>query len=325
MVENLMNVQQSICPKRSSKLLTAMIALVVLALILPGCSTVKRTSHGVTRGVVMKFKTEDRGLKRFIALMPIENFTQLTSTDETQQFRQQLVTRLGERCRDLVLLHPEEAQFPQGINPPPSLSSGAIDNLGLAANARKEGVFGIAFIRITGVFTDERFAGILWWRDPQTVLQVQLVADLYGAQPGAKLLSESYTQELDIDPDIARLMYTQQEQAAPVILDALARIAAELEEDICDGIMKRPWQGFVTRIDQDRIHISSGSNAGLEVGDRFEVFPQGKVITGLGGERFWLPGPKAGRIELVTVEPQSSEAITFPDTQIPLNSTIQTP
>jgi hypothetical protein len=324
MVENVMNRLPSFYAKRIPLTLSLVVVLFALVMSLYGCSAVKRRTLGATRSVAMKFKTEDRGLKRTIALMPIESTAQFASADETQQFKQQLVTRLSEQCKALVLLQPDDGDFPARILSPPRLDSGALDNLALAAIAREAGIYGVAFIRITGVFTDERFAGLLWWRKPKTVLQVQLVADLYGAQTGAKLLSESYTQEIEIDPDVAQVVDTQRQLVLATVTEALMQIAIALEADLCDGIMMRPWQGFVTRIDSNRVYISSGSNAGLKVGDKFEVFPQGTIITGLGEERFWLPGPKVAEIKLVTVEPQHAEAIVPSESQIPLNSTIQT-
>ena len=80
-------------------------------------------------------------------------------------------------------------------------------------------------------------------------------------------------------------------------------------EKICDAIVFQPWKGFITSVDDDKIHLNFGGKIGLKIGDLFDVFDSNEIFEGLEGRRFFMPGTKTGEIKITEVHPDTAEAI----------------
>ena len=70
------------------------------------------------------------------------------------------------------------------------------------------------------------------------------------------------------------------------------------------------WKGYVSEVSGDKITISSGSNMGVARDKVFEVFGNSMVV-GMQGQRFFVPGPKAGEIMITGVSGDSAEAVAI--------------
>ena len=116
----------------------------------------------------------------------------------------------------------------------------------------------------------------------------------------------------------------QSEQISlPQINETLNTLLTDIGDSICDAIRDQPWDGFITEIDGDRYLIPSGTNVGLEAGDILEVFDSSRIMEGIGGQHFFVPGLKIGEIEIVTITEDRMEAKLVLGEDIKKGSTVR--
>ncbi len=87
--------------------------------------------------------------------------------------------------------------------------------------------------------------------------------------------------------------------------------------------MKRQsWKGYVSSVSGDKISISSGRNTGIVPGNVFEVYGN-NLLEGKDGQKFYIPGPKAGVIKITAVNKESSEAVIVTGDSVKIGYTIR--
>jgi len=98
---------------------------------------------------------------------------------------------------------------------------------------------------------------------------------------------------------------------------------ADIGSEICYTVKDQPWTGFITKVEEDRYTISSGSEIGLKQGDILEVFDSSRIIEGIGGQRFFTPGLQIGEIEIVEISQDQSKASLVSGKNILKGSTVR--
>jgi hypothetical protein len=96
-----------------------------------------------------------------------------------------------------------------------------------------------------------------------------------------------------------------------------------LGEKTCDAISDQPWKSYIISKNGNNITIASGANAGLEIGMTLNAYDPGRLIKGIEGQRFFLPGPVIGEIKVTQVHPDRAEATTVEDTGMQLGSPVK--
>ena len=98
-------------------------------------------------------------------------------------------------------------------------------------------------------------------------------------------------------------------------MEALEELADDIADDICDILSETRWIGFVTRVANGTVTLSSGADAGLTPGTKLELYNSDRIFKNPRGGRFFVPGTKTGEIEIRVVNPKSAEAILLPDSK----------
>jgi aconitate hydratase 2/2-methylisocitrate dehydratase len=83
------------------------------------------------------------------------------------------------------------------------------------------------------------------------------------------------------------------------------------------------FRAFGEIIRGEQFIISSGITVGLQVGDVLAVYDSSKIINGVGGQRFFLPGLKTGEIKIVTISENSAQAERVSGEKIKAGSTVR--
>ena len=284
------------------------ILFLVSIFMITGCSTyssVKKSTKKIVRDI-----TAPDDMKKKVAISFFSNYTSCTNQNLEELFQKNLAETINRACSDILLIKPGDAGCPDFLTRPLLRETGHLDNLALAKAGQRLGLNAI----ITGAFIDIKVykekQGFLWFKDDKNFLRVLISCEVYDTQTGAKFLDESFTYESEIDGQVFESIKAKKIKDITALKNALAHIAEDMGEKICDTVAALPWKGYVVLTADNRIIISAGRRAGLLRGDILEVYESGKIIQGKDGQRFFLPGLKTGEIKIIAVYPDKAHAVS---------------
>lgn len=269
------------------------------------------------------FTLVDDGMTNWSLIGPMENKTTFETRDFGERFRLQLAAYLQEKCSGITFTPREDPRYPSRLAALPRDASGRVDNFALAGIGRSLGLNSIVTGSIVDIreFAEER--GFMWWRDTHKFLQVLVNLVAYDTATAAKLLDESYMYETELDLVAFDELASSEEDLVPEVETAITDAADFLGDELCAAAGRQPWTGFVTAVSGNRVELSSGSAAGLAVGQELDVFDWGTVIEGAQGQRFTKPGAKIGAVRVVEVLADRSVAERLSDQAIPEGSALR--
>jgi len=237
----------------------------------------------------------------------IENKTGNSSIDFKESLQKQLSVALGRSCPGLQLFQAGDEKFPPDFAKLPRRASGSIDTFRMCETGRKFGLSAIITGFVTEIKTGEEPRGILWFRDSYPFIGISVHFDIYDTETGAKLLDESFNYKRNSDE--LEVESVKAGKIEPVLLkDAFEHISKDAGRKVCEIMKRQSWKGYVSSVSGDKISISSGSNTGVVPGNVFEVYGN-SLLEGKDGQKFYIPGSKAGVIKITAVNKEDSEAM----------------
>jgi hypothetical protein len=273
-----------------------------------GCSVVSSIERS-TKRMVRDIKAPDSDLKKRVGILLFENETTLVNKDVGKKFIRDLSEIVASSCPNILLEKPGDSGYPDALARVPRTRFGYIDNLALAKAGRELSLNAIVTGALITVAPDKRKKGIWWLKNTHYFVQVRIATEVYDTETAAKLLDESFVHEVEVDELDLESIQAGGKMNASIADKAFKAIADEMGEKICDAIVFQPWKGFITSVDDDKIHLNFGGKIGLKIGDLFSVFDSNKMFEGLEGRRFFMPGTKTGEIKITAVHPDTAEAI----------------
>ena len=285
-------------------------------LLITGCSSYSNMKK-TTKRIIRDYKAPDEDLKKRVAIAFFENKTTFVGKGLEENLIRDLVETMKASCRDILLLAPDDPDYPDYLVKLPRKASGLIDNFNLAKTGRQFGLNAVVTGAVIDITNHKEARGILWFKDIHNYVQVQVMTELYDTQTGSKLLDKSYTRKIEDEDilydDVSYYDSTGQtgEISTHIINDALKSIAADMGEQICDAVVLQPWKGYITSIFAEKVVISSGEKVGIAPGDIFEVYDCNGVFKGAEKHRFFIPGLKTGEIKITAVYPDRAEGVSF--------------
>jgi hypothetical protein len=281
--------------------------------------TVTRTTRNISRKIVLS----DEDLKRKVGIFNFENNTLQKTQNFQEIFHKGLPEYLNDQCPGIILLNPASGGLLNALKEPPKLKSGLIDGYALAVLGRQLGLNAV----VTGSLEDIRvigeLQGVLWTKDTQHLVLIFIRVGVFDTRTGTKILDNTFDRRIEIDDLEYRLIQESEEIKLPVLNETLNRLLTDVGDSICDAIRDQPWDGYITKIDGDRYVIPSGIEVGLESGDILEVFDSSRIMEGIGGQRFFIPGLKIGEIEIVAITEDRLEAKLVSGENIKKGSTVR--
>ncbi|MBW2405916.1 MAG: hypothetical protein JRF17_00985 [Deltaproteobacteria bacterium] len=273
-----------------------------------GCSTVSSLEKS-TKRMVRDFKAPDSDLKKRVGILLFENKMDLANKDVEKNFIRDLSETIASSCPNILLEKPGDPGYPVDLTRVPRARSGWIDNMELAKTGRQLGLNAIVTGALITVTPNKKKQGVLWLKDTHYYVQVRIAAEVFDTETGAKLLDESFVNEIEVDEVDLESIHADQRMNAIIANEAFEAIADEMGEKICNAIVFQPWKGFIASIDSKKVYLNFGKNIDLKIGDLFEVFDSSSIFEGLEGHRFFKPGFKTGEIKITAVYADTSEAI----------------
>lgn len=271
-----------------------------------GCSIGSSVKKG-TKKIVRNFKSSDGNLSKKIGIALFEDAANFEDWNYAMIIQTGLTAAIGEECPKLRLVRQGHEGYPVELSGSPKSPAGTVDVFRLISEGRKYGFNAIVDGRLLDIVPTEKKQGFLWFKDTTRFLKVQILAEVYDMETGAKLLDENFIREIEMDE--METTNSVKNAYAPAINSAIEDILPIMGEKICDVISAAFWQGFVVSTGGGIITISAGEQAGLNAGDELALFSGAEIIEGYGGQQFMVPGPRNGKIRITTVFPETSEAI----------------
>jgi hypothetical protein len=276
-----------------------------------------------TKRMVRDLRAPDSDLEKRIGITLFENKTAFSDTEMQQSFLIDLTEKIMSSCPDVLLEKPGDSGYPDFLVKLPRKTSGRIDTYDLAKSGRRSGFNSIVTGALNDVRIDKRKKGIWWFKDIHHYVQVQIVAEVYDTETGAKLLDESFMREIEIDESDLESTGADAEIKAYIKDDIFKHIAVDAGEKICNAVGLDPWTGYITSTVGDKIVLSSGERVGIKPGDIFEVYDSTETFQGVDGQQFFIPGLKTGEIEITAVYPDTAEAVLISGQNIRAGFTVR--
>ena len=315
------------------RLLSLFLLLVILAMSFTGCTvtrtvekTVEKTTKTVTdttRILTRKWRLSDEDLLRKVGIINFENNSMRSTTEFQNIFHKGLPDYMNENCKGILVDDPGSGGMLSLIKEPPKLKSGHLDNFSLAVIGRQAGLNAIVTGSLEDIRIIDELQGILWTKDTHHFVEVIVRVEVNDVRTATKLLDHTFLREIEIEDLDYQMVRQSNRIQLPELSQTLSQLLADVASEICHSIKDQPWTGFITRAEEGRFTISSGSEIGLEVGDRLEVYDSSRIIEGIGGQRFFTPGLQIGEIEILSLTEKKAEAGLISGENIIKGSTVR--
>lgn len=268
-------------------------------------------------------------LTNLVGISLFENKTTFYAPNLEKMFNEDLAKSIHKEVgSNIALTELSGSDFPESSGQLPKLVSGSINNFALIEKGRQLGLNAI----ITGSFTDikpvQETRGKLF-KDTYDAVRLVINVEVYDTETGTKLLNKNFIHISDIKKveadDILEFGGSngpRKEINISALNDAIQNVIDDISENVATVLDKYQWKGYVTSIGNSRIIISSGSKIGLLPGNKLEVYDR-KIIEGLGGRQYFVPGNKTGEIVITDVSPDSSEAVLVSGTVVKEDSAVK--
>ena len=302
------------------------LTLSALLLSVISCHTVEKTTRGLERTgrkVIRPFTMADSDLKRMVGLFDFQNTSLRETRDFQRVFHKGLPEYLEGQCDGIIVSAAGSGNGLELLGEPPRLASGQVDNFALAIIGRRLGLNAIVVGTLEDIRVLDELRGVLWAKDTQHLVQVFIRVEVFDSATATKILDQTFDRRIKIDELEYDLIKNSRTIKLPELNETLHQLLVDIGDNICWTVESLPWIGFLTRIDGQRYIISFGSAVGLQAGDVLEVFDSSKIINGVDGQRFFMPGLKTGEIKIVTISENSAQAERLSGERISAGSTVR--
>jgi hypothetical protein len=281
--------------------------------------TIKRATRSITRTITL----DDQDLIRSIAIFNFENNSLHESWDFQKLFHKGLPEYINDTCQGVLVSEPETGSLLNLLKKPPRLETGITDNYSLALLGRQLGLNAIVSGSLEDIRIMDELRGIWITKDTHHIVQIFIRVEVSDTRTATKLLDETFKRQIEIGDLEYQLIQESDKINLPELNETLNKLLTDVGDSICDTIKDQPWTGYITKIDDGKFMIPSGTRTGLKLGDILEVYNSSRIIEGIGGQRFFTPGLKIGEIEIVAITENKTEAKLVDGDGIVVGSTVR--
>jgi len=281
--------------------------------------TIKRTTRSITRTISL----DDQDLIRSIGLFNFENYSLQEGWNFQIIFNKGLPDYINNTCQGVQVSVPETGSLLSIIKKPPRLESGVIDYYSLAVLGRQLGLNAIVTGSLEDIRVIDELRGIWITKDTHHLVQVFIRVEVSDTRTATKLLDETFNRQIEIDDIEYQIIQENDKIDLPQLNETLNKLLTDVGDSICDTIKDQPWTGYITKIEDGKFMIPSGTRIGLKLGDILEVYDSSRIIEGVGGQRFFTPGLKIGEIEIVAITETQTQAKLVDGNGITSGSTVR--
>jgi hypothetical protein len=293
------------------------IALVVMALA-NGCSLFSNI-----KDVKIPFKAEASPLKMKVGMARVQNISDIKDKALAKNLETLVMEELTEKCSQGIFLLSGTSEMLGFLENPEKRASGDRNSLYLAGEGRRVGLNSIVFITLTGIHREEGQKRFIWFKNNRSSVKLDVRIEAFDPYTGAKMLYENLVKELSIGPDEIIQYKEGKVSEIPSIKDGIGKISKTIGETLCDTLREVSWKGFIVHSGDDGVEISSGSEVGIHVGDKFVVYENQGTVAGMEGDQYRILGRPIDEITITAVSSDSAKGISTSGKAVPKGSFIQ--
>ena len=305
-----MRILKKVPSKLSEKILLGFALIILMTTI--GCATWDDRDPRPPELSLPKFISGS--LHKKVALCFFDNQTQLRFDEVEQAFFKPLNDLIKAGGPNLRLYTPYDPNFPPELIQAVLVDeTGARDNMAIAQVARQFGFNAVIIGRLDNITGLTKKKGFWLFKKNQHYQKIMTQVDMFAAETGAKLLSEIYAKEIAISNTQFQALARSSVENSSMMIQVLSEVAEDIADDICDRLNDTAWIGFVTRVTDKMVTLSTGKEIGLEPGFKLELYSSNRIFKDANGGHFFVPGIKTGQIQITAVNANSAQATLLPD------------
>lgn len=286
--------------------------LVLSIVFIAGCGALSSLKKGTKKVVTWDFSSSD-GLIKKVGILPAWLSNSENEKALMKDFYNRLIEALSNECSSIQLVTIDMKNQPSLYA---DLAS-ASNNLDMAEKAGNSGLQAVIIARLYNMFSRTQPQGFLWFKEPETSIDIAVNVEMMSTITGAKLLDRTYTSEIELKDEI--LDGTEGSAASTDYFeptDAVSDMASDAGESLCEILTREPWWGKVVEAGSEGIVVSGGSAIGLSVGKILEVYEIDRTVSKKTGQQFNILYPVVGEVRIVEVKDNSAMAEIISDNGI---------
>lgn len=225
-----------------------------------------------------------------------------------ERFFKTLVDAIRDEDSRSLLVSPGDAGYPDFMAKLSNPSSSPINPVALAEAGRQTGYQGLVTAAVKDIRVNARKTGMLWFRETRYFIHYDVTVDLYDPCTAAKIVSKVIESSTKISEDDYGAFKRGEASSIEDLNDEIEDVAEDLGEIVGEALKAQKWKTAVVKVQQGRVFIPSGRQAGVVEGDRLVLFEGRRRLEGKQGEKFIAPGYELGEIRIVAVSEQMAEA-----------------
>lgn len=210
--------------------------------------------------------------------------------------------------RRLTVVSEKNDAYPDALNVFEH-GNAVVDVFDIADIARRKGYQGFAVVRVIDMRAYMEDTGIFWWRKSRHFISFVVSAELYDPFTAAKMLSTVTDEALKISPSDYQRIVANDVVSIKKLNKMIENAAEDIGEQMAECMAGQPWKTTVLGIDDGAVILAAGGRSGLIPSDRLDVYEARRVMSGLQGERFIVPGYKVGQVRVESMEGRFVRAV----------------
>jgi len=295
--------------------------LVSFFLILMSCT-------GSKKNILLDSKDIQRKLYKQAGIAIFKNKTVYNKNNYLDTLYKTIASTVQKISENQIMTFRSDTTEPIIIKNIPRLISGyTIDNQALTKKGRELGLNAIITGELYSIELIEEKRGIIGFRKFKPFINIKSTLSVYDCETGAKLLFEYIDEKILLDDK-----YFLENNIKDDILTKIKEndsnkslIDISLYEDLINSIFKKignkygelsgqainiqPWKAFIVDKKEPFYIISAGERSNIKKGDIFEVYGKYKIINGIGGQSYIIPGPGIGKIKIHELTYNSAKGV----------------
>ena len=283
--------------KKGSRLLIWAIALSCIPFI-PGCGTGPSL-------ISQTMKDTDWPKKRVMA-MPTVNLSGVSSGGFVNTVSEELSKNLRKTGFFIIQRHDETTHSY-------TFKLGKPLEQELMNSATESGLNAVVFTTVTPVEITPARKGVWPFRKHGEKFTVSVNMDIVDVNIGTVIISKDFAEDIKFSGETIIASGAQDpfaERKERALEKCLPDIIEKATKTAIRSLNRQVWTGRIVSLDEGKIMINTGRDAGLRPGVVFEVFCVDECVTACTGQTYALPDQKVGEIRIVSLK--TRHALTEP-------------
>ena len=283
--------------KKGSRLLIWAIALLCIPFI-AGC--------GTGPSLVSQTINDTDWPKKRVMVMPTVNLSGVSSGGIVSTVSEELSKNLRKTGFFIIQRHDEAMHsysFKLGKPLEQELMNRAVDS----------GINALVFTTLTPVEITSTRKGVWPFRKHAEKFTVSVSMDIVDSNSGTVIISKDFAEDIKFSGETIIATGKQDpfaERKAKALEKRLPEIVEKATKTAIRSLNRQVWTGRIVSLDEGKIMVNAGRDAGLRPGVVFEVFCADECVTACTGQTYALPSHKVGEIRIVSLK--TRRALTEP-------------